>query len=503
MQRFGLVLFLFAIMVLFGCGREHPIPRVEITTPISPQSGDMVIISYILYDLEGRPATIEVEYSVDGLSWKAATEGTGGDGKTSLVSAARGKAHSFVWNSVADLGYADYNTVYIRIRPTTKRTGNWARSGAFSVRNRKWNANVVVSANGYEPAVAVFKTMVDDKIYVVFSRDDSGDKNVYITLSTDGGNSFETPMKVPEATTGANQHRPDIAVTSDGKFYIVYQEDTSADSNVWCVSGTYDMIKGFMFLSPVQVDDDTTGAYRSERPKVVTAGTTVIVVWQNNNGGNFDVVMDVDSGSGFGTDTVVSDSTITQEAEPVVTLNAGATDLYIFWRHYNGTDFDIYCDHSTSADWRTFGIDIKVDSGTGNSQKASASAGASRFFALFEDDRNTATSGLDIILRYGDVGGFSEKTVSADTGDQTSPAITAYDDDNIFVFYIQNNGLFCKKGVYSASAWAFDSLERVDDDGSNAAKSSPDTALYGGVPLVVFVDNRSGTNAVYFAKRKP
>ncbi|MCX7703189.1 MAG: hypothetical protein N2234_03690 [Planctomycetota bacterium] len=506
-MRGSLVFFIVLFLsLLLGCGKEHPVPRVEITTPTSPKAGDAVIISYILYDLEGRLATLEVEYSIDGLTWKNATEGAGGDGKTNLSSAGRGKAHSFVWNSVADLGYANYDAVYIRMRPTTKRTGDWAKSGSFSIQNHplgKWSSNIYIG-EGYEPALAVFETIASSRIYVVFTRSDSGDKNVYIAVSTDGGNSFEKTEKVPEATIGANQHRPSVTVASSGTFYIVYQENTATDSSVWCVSGTYDSgNKTFTFGPPLQVDDDTTGAYRSESPKVVAAGTTVIVVWQNLSSGNWSVVMDVDNGSGFGTDTVVSDAVVTQAPEPVDTLNLGVSELYIFWNRYNGSDYDVYCDHSNSSNWRAFGTDIRVDkdTGTANAQRVAASAGSSRFFALFEDSRNATTSGLDIVLCFGDASGFSESTLSSDAGEQTSPVVVATDDNTLFGFYLHSDGLYCRKGVYSLGSWTYESVERVDDAGGSAAKSKADVALYAGVPVAVFGDNRSGTSAVYLTKR--
>jgi len=502
-MRFLTLLLLSALLLLqFGCGKEHPIPRVEITTPSSPQSGD-VIISYILFDLEGRAANIEVEFSTDYANWFTATEGTGGDGTTDLSTAARGKAHSFVWDSVSDLGYANYDSVYIRIRPTTKRTGKWATSGSFSVQNfpdGNWNANLLIGS-GDEPAIAVDET--NSIIYIVFRRDDSGDENIYITASEDDGDTFLTPVVVPELNASTNQRHPDVAVASDGTIYIVYEEDDGTDVDVVFVSATYDAATDtFTFGMPVQVDDDATDAFVSERPKVLAAGTDVLVVWQDDRNTDWDVYMDADTGSGFGTDARVTDASTTEPPLPVATLDTGAANLYIFWQHYNGTDYDILCDTSTSAGWTTFGADVRVDSGTTSAKAPSAAAGASRFFSVFQDDRNSATSGWDLMLAYGDTSGFTESVISSEEGDEIAPAIVAADDDNIHIFYLKENGIYAVDGTYNGAVWTYTDDGRVDDDGSGATKSSIDVALYSATPLVVFTDQRSGSPEVYFAKHK-
>ena len=497
------VLLLLALPLLqFGCGKEHPIPRVEITTPSSPQSGN-IIISYILFDIEGGDASIEVEFSADYENWFTATEGAGGDGTTNLSTASRGRAHSFVWDSVSDLGYANYDAVYIRIRPTTKRTGNWATSGAFSVQNfpdGNWNTNLLIGT-GDEPAIAVDET--NNIIYIVFKRDDSGDENIYITASEDDGATFLTPEKVSELNASTDQRHPDVAVASDGTIYIVYEEDDGTDVDVVFVSATYDAATdAFTFGMPVQVDDDTTGTHRSERPKVLAAGTDVLVVWQDDRNTDWDVYMDADTGSGFGTDARVTDASTTESPLPVATLDTGASNLYIFWQHYNGTDYDILCDTSTSAGWTTFGTNVRVDSGTTNARAPSAAAGASRFFSVFQDDRNSTTSGWDIRAAFRDTGGFTESVVSEEEEDELAPVVVAADDDNIHIFYLKENGIYAVNGTYNGAVWTYTDDGRVDDDGSGAAKSSIDVALYSTTPLVVFTDERSGSPEVYFAKHK-
>ncbi len=137
------VLLLIAAM---GCSkRERPAPRVEVTTPDEPRSGD-VIISYVLYDTDSYPAGIKVEYSLDGgLHYYDATEGVGGDGTTLLSTNQRGIAHSFVWDSVTDAGCVNEDNARIMITATTRKASLPSATSNFILDNfalGQWEPNV-------------------------------------------------------------------------------------------------------------------------------------------------------------------------------------------------------------------------------------------------------------------------------------------------------------------------------------------------------------------------
>lgn len=107
-------------------------PIATITDPTGTQSGD-VTINYSIADAESDAANITVEYSTDGGSnFSAATQGTGGDGTTSLSTSPGGTAHTFVWASGTDVAGVRTSTVKVRISPTG---GGADTTSNFSVDN--------------------------------------------------------------------------------------------------------------------------------------------------------------------------------------------------------------------------------------------------------------------------------------------------------------------------------------------------------------------------------
>lgn len=111
------------LLITLGCGpgfdngQVNKRPSITIVTPTEVQSGDVGII-YTLFDGDTQLCQIWVEYSQDGgITYSLATSGVGGDGITLLDSAPGGVEHTFVWDSVGDIGNTAQDDIRIRITP--------------------------------------------------------------------------------------------------------------------------------------------------------------------------------------------------------------------------------------------------------------------------------------------------------------------------------------------------------------------------------------------------
>jgi hypothetical protein len=103
--------------VVVGDVLETRLPVARLATPASPASGN-IPIEYVLSDLDSDLCNVTVDYSLDGGgTWRPATPGPGGDGTTLLESSPAGVAHTFVWDSLADLGAVRQANVLVRVRP--------------------------------------------------------------------------------------------------------------------------------------------------------------------------------------------------------------------------------------------------------------------------------------------------------------------------------------------------------------------------------------------------
>ncbi len=106
------------------------------------QSGN-IAINYSLIDLEGDTCSIVIQaYFYQFISgtynWVTPTQGSGGDGLTSLVADSSGINHTFIWDSVLDqAGRNPDNQVQISIQATDSigATGTTAFSSIFTVDN--------------------------------------------------------------------------------------------------------------------------------------------------------------------------------------------------------------------------------------------------------------------------------------------------------------------------------------------------------------------------------
>ncbi len=106
-----------------GTSRQEP-PVASITLP-ADVIGRLVTISYILSDSTSDAVSVEVAFSVDGgRSFHAAT--AAGSSTQRLATSPSGEAHTFIWDSAADLGEAQAEGVLIRITPFDAEVGKSA-----------------------------------------------------------------------------------------------------------------------------------------------------------------------------------------------------------------------------------------------------------------------------------------------------------------------------------------------------------------------------------------
>ncbi|MHC5022021.1 MAG: NHL domain-containing protein, partial [Planctomycetota bacterium] len=106
---------------------------VNVTTPAGNQSNN-VALSYLLIDAESNSAGITVEYRFNAGAWTPASESVGppSEGLAGLATSPGGTAHTFVWNSFADVG-GQNGTAELRV---TAIGGNAATTANFTLLNR-------------------------------------------------------------------------------------------------------------------------------------------------------------------------------------------------------------------------------------------------------------------------------------------------------------------------------------------------------------------------------
>lgn len=185
--RYALVLCALAgAFAAMGCDEEalwgsgEPSADVAVSTPAGIQSGDVTII-YTLTGDDGEVTDIVVSYSDNGgLSYRRATEGTGGDGRTGLTMSSAGELHTFVWSSDSDLPGRRESAVKLRITPAA---GASATSGVVVVQNAQYLAAVVDEQVG---RVRLSRVDVNDGSLVALGAEPTGGTYPYDVVFLDG-----------------------------------------------------------------------------------------------------------------------------------------------------------------------------------------------------------------------------------------------------------------------------------------------------------------------------
>lgn len=192
----------------------------QVTAIASPASGVRVsgdvTISYTIKSGMAATASIDPEWSTNGSVWANTTMGTGGDGTTGLAISWAGNAHTYVWDSVTDVGSNLEDEVYVRIR--VNDTYGWSpyrTSDAFTVDNLPTASSLTTPADNW------FAKDTTPIFTFAIPTDPGGD---YIHFKCDVRNTAGTIVLSRESNTTATgwEYWDDNSSDYTGKRYRAY-----------------------------------------------------------------------------------------------------------------------------------------------------------------------------------------------------------------------------------------------------------------------------------------
>lgn len=330
----------------------------------------------------------------------------------------------------------------------------------------------------------------------------AGNTDIYIgKLEVDAG-AFGT--SVPVISDAGNQRNPAIAIDSSDKIYVVWQgADPNSMWDIFVATST----DGANWSTPVQVNSqDPNNVSNQTSPAIAIDRATrnkAYIVWQDDSAANKDICV------GTSTDTTTwANAQITtdsfDQSEPAIAIDASNV-AYVIWTDKRSLpDSDVYGASSAAGPWNNWPVVI-TDS---NQSNPACSVAGGLLHLLWVDDANG-----DADIFYGnDASGLP--VVGASVVDDTSgasqgaPSVISVVDATLGTkahacwqdarYWTSNRD---PADIFYGEPGPDKHNVQVNDDTGAHTQKSPDIGVDGdGNPYMVWVDNRSGNNDIYYAR---
>jgi hypothetical protein len=185
--------------------------------------------------------------------------------------------------------------------------------------------------------------------------------HIYFAKSTDNGATFGTNVKVDSSPSDAICEYPDITVTSSGTICVVWQEYLSSKGN-YDVYYSESNDGGSNFITRVRVDDTDTGSSNQKYPKIAVGDNgDKYVTWQDDRSANNDIYFAHATTTSFETNKRVDSGPGTDDQSRPTIGSYGISNVYIAWRDKRDSlGGDIYFSKSTDKG-SNFATDKRVD----------------------------------------------------------------------------------------------------------------------------------------------
>jgi hypothetical protein len=121
------------------------------------------------------------------------------------------------------------------------------------------------------------EAVVDNNIYNVWSENLSGNNEIFIAVSTNGGKSFTDPKNI--SNNPGSSENPVIAV-SGNNVYVAWSDNTSDNYEILFVKSTN---AGDNFTHPKNISNNPGS---SENPAIAVSGNAIYLAWSDNTSGN-------------------------------------------------------------------------------------------------------------------------------------------------------------------------------------------------------------------------
>ncbi len=209
---------------------------------------------------------------------------------------------------------------------------------------KSFEANVRVDDGGintrqYFPCVAVDNV---GTVHVAWQDSRNGEWDIYYAQSTDEGLTFSVNGRVDDSGNDTSvQEFPSMAIDQSGTIYVAWSHWLSGNAQIRLARS---IDGGASFEPSVRVDDPFPGASIADAPSVTAhASGNVYVSWSDNRNSSSHVYLSksIDGGQSFGPDIQVDDATVKSRGSSSIKADA-VGNIYAVWIDARNDKQDIY-----------------------------------------------------------------------------------------------------------------------------------------------------------------
>ena len=381
-------------------------------------------------------------------------------------------------------------------------------SYSFATEMRSFGQNKQVSSGLDNLNSDTSVTVCDSSgnIWAVWHAGPAGSRNIHVARLATGADTFGTSVQI--RSNSSDQANPAIALGTDDKLYVVWQDNRQADDNN---QGEWDIyvstsVGGTSWSAERRINDPNEG--NQINPAIVVDSNSpnhAHVVWQDDRAGNQDIRL-ATSSNGFVTKTVsqpITSDTSNQTA-PAIAVDPSNT-VYVLWTDARNATNDIY--GAAGSGWAN--VPIVTKAADQSSPAIAVESAGSVLHMLWVDH----TSGNSNIYYASSTGLPASPLAGSDliddnsSAEQLSPAIAVTGTGNslkVFACWHDERNIFGGTGdidLYMVQANPIAGTNIfVGDGGTSSNQSEPaiGTDKYG-YPYLVWTDGRGTNTQTYYA----
>ena len=202
-----------------------------------------------------------------------------------------------------------------------------------------------------------------------------GNNEIYLKRSTDGGISFDSKKNI-SSNIGDSQF-PQIA-SEGNKTFVVWQDNTTGNNEIYLKRSTDG---GISFDSKKNISSSIGD---SQFPQIASEGNKTFVVWQDNTTGNNEIYLkrSTDGGISFDSKKNIS-SSIGDSQFPQIASEGNKT--FVVWQDNTTGNNEIYLKRSTDGGIR-FSAKKNISSSIGDSQFPQIASEGNKTFVVWQDN---------------------------------------------------------------------------------------------------------------------